>query len=223
MEQKKSPQKDYRKQSSQYFLLGLIVALSSTLLAFEYRTVNDVIPESLSFDDGIIYEPEVLKCDYPSSKKGSRPTPKPKVIDLRVITEPVTTTIEPVKKTVVVVNTDTSFWAPEPPVQEEEPIYIAEIMPSFKGGEIALYEFLGKNMRYPAMASGENLEAKIYVQFVINKDGSISDTEVLRGQGFGFDKEALRVINAMPNWNPGKQGGKNVRVKYVIPIIFTLL
>ena len=199
------------------------MALSSSLLAFEYRTESEVTPEPLRFDDGIIYEPETPNVITLPVKKVVKPTPKPKVIDLRVITEPVTTIVEPVKQKVTVVNTDTSFWMPEPPVQEPEPIYIAEIMPSFKGGEKALYEFLAKNMRYPAMANGENLEAKIYVQFVINKDGSISDTEVLRGQGFGFDKEAMRVINAMPNWNPGKQGGKKVRVKYVIPIIFTLM
>ena len=223
MEQKKAAQKDYRKQSSQYFLIGLIVALSSTLLAFEYRTETITIVEPFDFDDGVIYEPEILKMITLPVKKEVKPVLKVKKVDLRVINKPVPTKMDPVKQKQIEVNVDTSFWEPDPPVQEDIPIYIAEIMPSYKGGERALYEFLAKNMRYPALASGENLEAKIYVQFVINRDGSISDTEVLRGVGFGFDEEAKRVINAMPNWNPGKQGGKNVRVKYVIPIIFTLL
>jgi len=223
MEQKKASRKDYRKQSSQYFLIGLIVALSSTLLAFEYRTETLTIIEPIDFDGGVIYEPEVQKMITLPVKKEVKPTLKLKKIDLRIINEPLISIIEPTKHKMAVVNTDTSLWSSEPLVAEEEPLYIAEIMPSFKGGECALYEFLGKNMKYPAMASGENLEAKIYVQFIINEDGSISDIEVLRGEGFGFDEEAKRVINAMPDWNPGKQGGKNVRVKYVIPIIFTLM
>lgn len=223
MEQKKAAQKDYRKQSSQYFLIGLIVALSSTLLAFEYRTETITNVEVIDFDNGVIYEPETAKIITLPVKKEVKQVVKVKKVDLRVINEPLPNTVEPIKQKQIVVSVDTSFWEPEPIVKDDVPIYIAEIMPSFKGGEKALYEFLANNMRYPTMASGENLEAKIYVQFVINKDGSISDTEVLRGEGFGFDEEAKRVINAMPNWNPGKQGGKNVRVKYVIPIIFTLL
>lgn len=97
-----------------------------------------------------------------------------------------------------------------------------EVMPNFPGGQARMLSFIGKKVRYPAIAKENNIQGKVYVQFVINKDGSISDAQVLRGIGGGCDEEALRAVNAMPNWIPGEQRGKPVRTRFVLPVNFQL-
>src|SRR5690606_3495964 len=97
-----------------------------------------------------------------------------------------------------------------------------EEMPGFPGGEEALFKFLGDNIKFPAMAKDAGITGTVYITFVVKEDGSVQDVRVLRGIGGGCDEEAVRVVKAMPKWNPGKQRGKAVRVQYNLPIIFTL-
>ena len=99
---------------------------------------------------------------------------------------------------------------------------IPETMPSFRGGEQKLFEFIGKNVVYPQEAIDAGIEGKVFVEFYIEKDGTVCDAKVLRGIGYGCDEEALRVIGLMPKWIPGKQRGKAVRVRYTLPINFKL-
>ena len=99
---------------------------------------------------------------------------------------------------------------------------VVENNPEFPGGEDALYKYLAENIRYPEQAKKENVQGRVFVRFVVDKDGSVVNSEVLRGIGNGCDEEALRVVNAMPKWTPGKQRGKAVRVWYNLPIIFKL-
>ena len=99
---------------------------------------------------------------------------------------------------------------------------IPETMPSFRGGEQKLFEFIGKNVVYPQEAIDAGIEGKVFVEFYIEKDGTVCDAKVLRGIGYGCDEEALRVIGLMPKWSPGKQRGKAVRVRYTLPINFKL-
>lgn len=115
---------------------------------------------------------------------------------------------------------------PTPPIElpkeEEKEVLFVEIMPEFAGGKAALAKFLQKNLHYPPKASAAGIGGKVYVQFVIGKNGEISKVDVLKGLGFGCDEEAERVIKLMPNWNPGKQSGRNVSVKFTLPIVFQL-
>ncbi len=99
---------------------------------------------------------------------------------------------------------------------------IVETMPAFRGGEQKLFEFLGNNLVYPKEAIEAGIEGKVFVEFYIEKDGTVCDAKVLRGIGYGCDEEALRVIGLMPKWSPGKQRGKAVRVRYTLPINFKL-
>lgn len=222
MEQKKSPSKDYRRQSPQYFLIGLIVALSTTLVAFEYRTLAEA---PLVIDDGEVVF--VLPDDLPPVTLQNPKTPPPPPVALPPVPSPdpapepfVKPIIQPVlppdAKTVVV------DFDPEPVVVDDTPFKVVQEMPEFIGGEPKLYKYLGENTKYPAIPLDNGIEAKLYVQFIVNKDGSISDVKVLNPQGYGFDEEAKRVISEMPNWKPGKQRGSKVRVYYVIPINFAL-
>ena len=99
---------------------------------------------------------------------------------------------------------------------------VVEEMPQFPGGPAALFEFLSKNIQYPKDAEKAKLQGRVIVTFVVKKDGSITDAKVVKSVAPSLDAEALRVINAMPNWTPGKQGGQPVNVKYTVPLTFRL-
>ena len=97
-----------------------------------------------------------------------------------------------------------------------------EQKPNFIGGDAALFKYLGENIKYPAMARENGIEGTVYVEFIIAKDGSITEANVKRGIGGGCNEEALRVVNSMPKWKPGKQQGNPVKVKYTLPVKFKL-
>lgn len=106
---------------------------------------------------------------------------------------------------------------------EENRIHVVvERMPEFPGGEAAMNQFINRTIRYPVIAQENGIQGRVVVQFVVNTDGKIVDVEVVRGVEESLDKEAIRVVKAMPPWNPGRQGGKNVRVKYTLPIRFRI-
>lgn len=106
----------------------------------------------------------------------------------------------------------------------EDPIFdgVAETMPEFPGGERAMMNFIVKNIQYPSTAIEEGISGKVYIRFVVGKDGSITDARVVRGVSSALDNEALRVIRMMPKWTPGTQLGKPVRVMFTLPINFSL-
>ena len=99
---------------------------------------------------------------------------------------------------------------------------IVETMPMFRGGEQKLFEFIGNNVVYPQEAIDAGIEGRVFVEFYIEKDGTVCDARVLRGIGYGCDEEALRVVGLIPKWYPGKQRGNAVRVRYTLPINFKL-
>ena len=104
----------------------------------------------------------------------------------------------------------------------ETPFLVVEQQPEYPGGMSALGNFLSKNLQYPRSAASAGVSGKVFVSFVVNTDGSLTDVQVLKGIGFGCDEEAVRVMQKMPRWKPGKQSGRAVRVKYNLPISFTL-
>ena len=97
-----------------------------------------------------------------------------------------------------------------------------EVMPQYPGGQEALFKFISENVTYPQNAHKNNIEGKVFVQFIVDKKGAVTNAKVVRGVDPDLDKEALRVINLMEKWTPGKNKGKTVKVKYTIPINFAL-
>ena len=110
------------------------------------------------------------------------------------------------------------------PVVEDEPVSIAmvEQKPEFPGGEAAMYKWLGDNIVYPSAASEEGVQGRVVVEFVVGKDGSITNVRVVRPRHPALDKEALRVVKAMPKWVPGRNNGQPVKVTYTLPVTFKL-
>ena len=115
--------------------------------------------------------------------------------------------------------------APEPPkhVVEETKIFtVVEQMPMFPGGDAALMGYLRDNMHYPTVAAENGVQGRVVVGFVVERDGSITDVNVIRSVDPSLDREAMRVVKSMPRWTPGKQNGSAVRVKYQVPVAFRL-
>ena len=120
-------------------------------------------------------------------------------------------------------QTEVIFEVPMEKAQKDEPIFqVVEEMPKFPGGLQEAMVFIGKNIKYPVAAQEAKIEGRVIVQFVVGKDGSVSDIHTVRGVSPELDAEAIRVVSMMPKWIPGKQRGKAVAVKYTMPIMFRL-
>lgn len=99
---------------------------------------------------------------------------------------------------------------------------VVEVMPQFPGGQIAMLKYLMENMKYPEQAMKEGIQGRVAVRFIVEKDGSISDVKPILSVHPLLNKEAVRVVESMPKWTPGKQNGKPVRVRYNLPVMFKL-
>ena len=128
-------------------------------------------------------------------------------------------------RTVEAVRNDIAVNTPPPAPKEEvanKVFDVVEEMPSFPGGNGALMSYLSSNVKYPVVAQENGVQGRVQISFVVEKDGSISDVRVARSVDPSLDKEAMRVVKSMPRWNPGRQNGQNVRVKYTVPVLFRL-
>jgi protein TonB len=106
--------------------------------------------------------------------------------------------------------------------KDEQIFVVVEDMPEFPGGELALRKWIASHIEYPVIAAENGIQGKVYVTFVVDKDGSVSNARITRGVDPSLDQEALRVVNSLPKWKPGMQRGKPVRVSYTVPINFQL-
>lgn len=113
---------------------------------------------------------------------------------------------------------------PEPPkhVEDNKIFEVVEQSPTFPGGTAALMSWLSQNIKYPVIAAENGVKGRVIVQFVVEKDGSITDVVVVKSVDPSLDKEATRVIKNMPHWIPGRQNGSPVRVRFTVPVTFTL-
>ena len=130
-------------------------------------------------------------------------------------------------RTVEAVRSDIAVAAPPPPPAPKPEVSnkvfdVVEEMPSFPGGQAALMSFLSSNIKYPVVAQDNGVQGRVIVGFVVERDGSITDVKVMRSVDPSLDREAQRVVKAMPRWKPGKQNGSAVRVKYTVPVVFRL-
>lgn len=224
-ESKKIKQREYRVRTALLTAVGLCISLAIVIVAFEWKSyANSDLVElgSLSAEFEEIMEIPVTEQPPPPPPKAQVAviTEVPDVVEIQEEIEinlDVEVTEESVIEDVVYeVSTD---------VEEEvadEIFQFVEQQPEPKGGMKAFYQYISKNLNYPALARRSAVEGKVYVQFVIDKDGTITDVVILKGIGFGCDEEAKRVLESSPKWNPGKQRGKPVKVRMSLPIVFML-
>ncbi len=105
---------------------------------------------------------------------------------------------------------------------DEKIFDVVEQPPSFPGGQAALMSYLSKNVKYPEEALKNNVQGRVIVGFIVEKDGSVSNAKIIRSVDSALDKEAIRIVMSMPKWTPGRQNGRNVRTKYNVPVNFKL-
>lgn len=223
MELKKHPDSDLFRKSSFYMSIGLMISLLFTVVAFEWKSYDDNDLVNLGALDADFEELQ----DIPITEQP--PPPPPQVTPPEIIEVPDEQEIEQeievnldVEVTEETVIEDVVF--DEAPEEEaaDEIFQFVEDQPSPLGGMKAFYAYVGKNMKYPAQARRMGIEGKVYITFVVGKDGALTDVKVLKGIGAGCDMEAIRVLSGAPKWKPGKQRGRPVRVRMQLPIIFKL-
>ena len=224
MDTKKTPKADLEGKRVLFIQIGLVVTLALVLLAFEWKSYDRVLADLGERD--VIDIPEELVEITRQEQPPPPPAPPPQTTQFKIVEDDVE--IEDDFMIDVDVDQTTQIEAYIPPVFEEEQVQEQEIFivvedpPSFPGGDEARIRFLSENIRYPQMARESGIQGTVFVTFVVERDGSVTDVRVLRGIGGGCDEEAIRVIQAMPRWNAGKQRGRPVRVQFNMPIRFTL-
>lgn len=226
MELKKYPSADISRYSSLFFSIGLCTSLLLTTLVFEWKTYDN--REMMDLGEVKSNFEEVM--EIPPTKQAP---PPPRIIQpniIPVIDEveimedlEIDLDIEITQETVIEEQIISDFVAEEMEEEEVEEIFvIVQEQPSPKGGYEAFYRYFAENLEYPRHARSARIEGKVFVQFIVNPDGALEEVVVLKGIGGGCDEEAVRVLKNTSPWQPGKQRGKAVKVRMVLPITFNL-
>lgn len=225
MEIKKSPKADLENKRSSFVLIGLVLALGFTYICFEWADTevvvhDDEFTEIFAEDDGDIIPP--TQQEQPQEIKPETPPPAQ-------VAEQVLTVVDDEKVVETEIKIDAEDTGKEVDIQtveledeEEEEDEIVEMVDvskqaAFKGDLMA---WLKKNLEYPQVAIDNNIQGRVFVQFVVEKDGSITNVKVSRGVDPLLDKEAERVVKAMPKWSPAEQNGKVCRSRFTLPVMF---
>ena len=230
MELKKNKKYDLEPKRPLFFGVGMIISLSLTLVAFEWRSEIDPIPIFEEEEEEIYTLIEEVHITKQKAEEIPKPKEKVKVVstapiikeveELREVFEKDDTRIIDTDPTDIIGNFD--FGHEEIDEVSDEPFIVVENMPEFPGGDQALMEFLAKNIKYPRRAKNIGIEGRVYLKFIVDVDGSISDIQVIKGIGAGCDEEAVRVLNMLPKFSPGKQRGMAVKVQMQLPVNFKL-
>ncbi|NME66920.1 energy transducer TonB [Flammeovirga aprica] len=215
---------DVSKYSALFGLIGLSLSLLFVLVALEFPSYED----QTLMDLGSIDFAEEEMIDVPVTQQ--QPPPPPKVTAPVIVEVPDEEEIEDEIEIEIPEEFDEETVIEEAPEVEEEEVEeaveeifeIVEDPAGFPGGMGKFYKWVGKNMKYPSQAKRMGVEGKVYIQFVVDKDGTLTDIKVVRGIGAGCDEEAVRVLKKAPKWKPGKQRGRAVKQRMVLPISFKL-
>ena len=223
MEPKKNPKYSLESKRGIFFNLGLIIAILLVLTAFEWKFHDNsvVVQEGTTSQ----VEEELI----PITEIPPPEPPKPKTVVREFIEVAEEEEIEIPDIEIVIDQEEIAEYIPPPitePEMEEEvieqPFLIVEDMPHPKGGFDKFYAWVSDELRYPRTALNLGVEGKVFVRFIVDEKGKITKTEIVKGIGAGCDKEALRVVSNAPDWVPGKQRGRAVKVQIVVPIVFKL-
>lgn len=221
MEPKKTPEADIERKRLPLIIIGLLFATALVLVAFEWKSYETQVKDLGELELDLIEE-EIIPI---SQQKPPPPPPPPAPTTVIEIVEDEKEIEEELVIEDMEIDEQTEIeFIPEvkEEVEEEKIFTIVEQMPSFPGGESAMMKYLANNIKYPPIAKDAGIEGTVYVTFVVDENGNVKDVKVLRSIGGGTDEEAIRVVQNMPKWSPGKQRGKPVKVQYNLPIRFTL-
>ena len=227
MEIKKSEKANLENKKFTWVLLGFILVLAAHYVAFEWTQYEQEFSGEIVNAGDIVLEEEIIPITMPEKK--TVPPPPQAVTQAEVLNiveddaEIEETTIASVEDNAEFVEiTDDVPVVVEEPEEEEQIFQVVEDDPQFPGGIQELMKYLQKNIKYPSICQEQGIQGRVIVQFVVEKDGSIADVQVIKAVNPYLDKEAVRVVSTMPKWSPGKQRGKPVRVRFTLPVTFRL-
>jgi len=228
MESKKNPKLNLERKRGLFLQIGLVIALLIVLAAFEYKSYEKSVYNlgQLNLDD---LEEEIIPITKQELKPPPpAPPPPPEVIEI------VEDEVE-IENEIEIEDTESDEEDAIEIVEEDddEVFMVVESMPKFKCmkfkgdkkeycGDLGLMKYIQKNVKYPPIAKEYNITGKVYISFIVDKSGSVTNVKVVRGVDKNLDAEAVRVIKSLPKYKPGKQRGIAVRVMFTVPINFTL-
>lgn len=228
MELKKNPKADLEKRRGLFLEIGLVVAMAAALVAFEMKSYDkedkeQVVRQASEEIEDIVIQTQEQELPPPPPPETPEVTTEFEVVedDAELTNElgPVNAEVDESTQNIEI----TPVVVEEEEEEEETQIFtVVEKDPEFPGGMDALYKYLAQNIKYPTIARENGITGRVYVTFVVERDGSIANPRVLRDIGGGCGAEAIRVVKSMPKWNPGKQSGKAVRVQFNLPVNFNL-
>lgn len=219
METKKHPKHDLERRYTLFLNIGLVLSLAFVVTAFEWKFYDD---RTNSLVD-ITHEFEPLFEVKQTVQIPPAVVKAPPVIIAKPDEEELENDIKDVIDTEYGEGMSVEEMIYSAPLPEEEvdtPESYVEQMPEPVGGMGAFYKHLADNINYPKQAIRAGIEGKVFVKFVVEKDGTLSNIEVVRGIGAGCDEEAVKAINSAPKWKPGRQGGRTMRVTMIVPVNF---
>ena len=223
MEIKKSPKADLQNKRGLLLEIGLCVALGLVILAFAYTPKEHRI-QQIDTSYGPVEE-QITEI----TRQDQKPPEPPKKIEVKVIADILEVVTNDTK-----INTDVDFTefdenaeieqivvVEEEEVEDDQPFLRAETMPSFQGGDLNTFrKWVQDNVRFPQIALENGIQGRVTLSFVIEKDGRLTNIQVLQTPDRSLSEEAIRVLNKSPKWSPGKQRNQTVRVKYTLPVDF---
>ena len=226
MDVKKSPKASLEDKKMLFVMMGLVMVLSLLYIGFEWT--DKEITVYAATDTSLLAEEEIEVVQTAQELPPPPPPPAPEIVEILNVVEDnvevasVEINTEDDKNKVVAISAPVTSSAPIEEEEDQVIFQVVEKMPSFPGGDAALFKFLNENVKYPVIAQENGVQGRVICQFVVNRDGSIVDVEVVRSVDASLDKEAIRVIKSMPKLSPGQQRGKPVRVKYTLTVNFQL-
>ena len=226
-EVKKSPKANLEVHRNTFILMGLVVGLSLLFFAFEWSTQTRKLDETVLVQD-VLAEEEIEITRREPTPPPPPPPPEPEAPEIiEVVEEKVETKLEIKTEDDQSQRQMQTYVPPPPPKPKQEEVteeifVVVEDQPLFPGGNAAMMKFLSDNIKYPVIAQENNIQGRVICNFVVEKDGSITDVQVVRGVDPSLDREAVRVIQQMPRWKHGKQRGQAVRVRFTLPVVFRL-
>ncbi len=227
MEAKKTPRADLEKRRGMFLEIGLAVILAAALVAFNVKSYEKEVKEVSTRTADVEIEADIIQTEQEETPPPPPEEPEVVATELNVVENDAEDIHE-----IGIVNAEaradealefTRVEVTEEVEEAEEEVFlVVEEEPEFPGGLDALSKFIADNIKYPQLAKENNITGRVFVSFVVEKDGRVGQVKILRDIGGGCGNEAVRVVKMMPKWKPGKQRGKAVRSQFNLPVNFDL-
>ncbi|MCQ2973719.1 MAG: TonB family protein [Bacteroidales bacterium] len=227
MEEKKTEKANLENKKFIFTEIGLVVTLLIVWGAFEFSTKAEKAEDlgQAAFVEEIVEEVPITqqeKIELPPPPKQETVAEIIEIVDDKITVEDAFTFDDADENTAVEIQEIQEVVQEEEVEEDYAPFVVVEDMPEFKGGDKALMKYIAEHVVYPEIAKENDIQGKVFVKFVINEKGKVTNVQLLRGVDPLLDKEAIKVIESLPDWKPGRQSGKNVKVSMQVPINFQL-